>query len=60
MNEKPKGDVYLVFSLDHDEEKAKETFTERYGYEPDEVTRDNNYLWLGPVRKTEEAEHGDH
>jgi hypothetical protein len=41
-----------VFTLDYDEEKAKEYFAEKHGYKPKKIVRDHNYLWIGPVIQT--------
>jgi hypothetical protein len=46
---------YLVFSLDHDREKAITEFEKRFGKKPEKITEDCNYLWLGPIPEKEEV-----
>lgn len=48
----PAGVTYLTFSKDHDQEKARLRFVKKFGVEPEEVVRDHNLLWLGPIPET--------
>ncbi len=40
---------YLCFTQDHDPEKAKLTFFQKYGCAPKETHVDHGILWVGPI-----------
>lgn len=40
---------YFCYSLDHDEEEAKEDFDKRFGFKPSQVFQWRTLLWVGPV-----------
>lgn len=39
--------IWLIFTLDVDENAAKARFKKRTGQKPEFVERDHNYLWIG-------------
>jgi len=42
--------TYLCYSLDTSDEDARKGFIKRYKREPQEVVRDHNMVWVGPVK----------
>ena len=44
---------YLVFTPGHDRQKALDVYVKKFGKEPENITEDHNYLWLGPIEEME-------
>jgi hypothetical protein len=42
--------TYLCFSPDTSDEDARKGFIKRYKREPQEVVRDHNMVWTGPIK----------
>ena len=47
----PQGHPYLAFTIDTDQEVARDRFVDKYGTDPQYIFTSGNLLLVGPVPK---------